>query len=154
MVGIWSIINYIFFKMQIWIRARTDLIFLKIPCLLPGGGTAAGCIPGWLRCAENQKFKLSCVLGGHSLHFRNVKFLCSCLWKSDVLSQVSSWDRWACMCLFSQSSWYWIYSSRVQGHDHTSKRMGSDTLVDWLCNLTPPFTLEKTVCVEYFYLDN
>jgi len=58
-------------KMQILIRARTDLIFLKIPCLLPGGVTAAGCVPGWLQYAGNQKFELSCVLRGHSLHLRN-----------------------------------------------------------------------------------
>lgn len=65
MVGIWSIINYVFKKMQIWIRARPDLIFLKIPCLLPGGATGAGCRPGWLQCVGSQKFELVlCLWGG------------------------------------------------------------------------------------------
>lgn len=81
--------------MQIWIRARTDLSFLKIPCLLPDGATAAGCIPGWLKCAGSQKFELCGVLGVHSLHFQNEKFLRSSLWKSDFPSQLSSRDRQA-----------------------------------------------------------
>lgn len=92
-------------KMPIWIRARTDLIFLKIPCLLPGGASAAGCRPGWLQCVGKQKLELFCVLGWHSLHFRNEKFLCSSLWKSEIPSQLSSWDGQACMCLFSRSCW-------------------------------------------------
>lgn len=81
--------------MQIWISARTDLSFLKIPCLLPDGATAAGCIPGRLKCAGSQKFELFSVLGGHSLHFQNEKFLCSTLWETDFPSQLSSRDRWA-----------------------------------------------------------
>lgn len=51
-------------KMHIWIGTRTDLIFLIIPCLLPGGATHSWVYSSWLHCEENQKFELSCVWGG------------------------------------------------------------------------------------------
>lgn len=90
--------------MHIRIRTRTDLIFLIIPCLLPGGAAHSWVYSSWLCCAENQKFKLSCVWGAgeHAQSpFWKWKFLCSIVKEWPPISAVFLGRMTSCEPLFS-----------------------------------------------------
>lgn len=98
--------------MHILIGIRTFLIFLIIPCLLPGGATHSWVYSSWLHCAENQKFELSCVWGSgeHSQ---------SPLWKWKFFRSICEWVTSCLSCPLGMNELVWASLLRAFGPEFT-----------------------------------
>lgn len=89
----------------------------------------------------------------HNLHFGNRNSSVAFVKEWPPVSAVLLGSFSLCEPLFS-GLLVLNYCSHFQKHDLTSKRVGSGNMVGWLCNLTSPFTSEKTICIENFYQDS